>query len=249
MKAIILAAGYATRLYPLTKDQPKALLPIAGKPMIEYLLDEIVTIPVIDAIYVISNHRFYDHFLAWEQKAGSKYPIPLKILDDGTMSDEDKLGALGDFAYVLEQEGLDDDILLAASDNFFTFPLIDFYADYQRHGKDLLLATPIEDRQKLSALGVAVLDENNRVVQMIEKSPNPPSNIGIYAVYIYRRDTLPLLREYLAEGNPPDAPGHFPSWLSQRRDIRAYAFDGECIDIGTPENYADVNARFSADML
>ncbi len=243
MKAIILAAGYATRLYPLTIDRPKALLPIAGKPMMEYLLDQITTIDAIDALHVITNHRFAAQFEEW--KKGAKYALPIDIIDDGTTSDDDKLGALGDLQLVLDRISIDDDVLLAASDNFFTFALTDFYADYARHGKDLLLATKMEDKALLRQMGVAILDAEGRVLSMVEKSDNPPSDTAVYAMYIYRRDTLPLLREYLDAGNSPDAPGHFPAWLAKRRDIRAYRFEGECIDIGTPENYAAVCARFS----
>lgn len=247
MKAIILAAGYATRLYPLTEHTPKALLPIGGRAMLDYLMDEIATLPGLDEVHIASNHRFAAQFEAWTQAAKPRYPqLHLKVWDDGTTSNDDRLGALGDVQLVLKRAALDDDLLIAASDNFFTFPLIDFYRDFRTHGRDTLLATHVSDQNALRGFAVATLDENRRVLDLVEKPAEPPTDIGVYALYLYRRDTLPLLERYLAEGNPPDAPGHFPEWLCHRRDVRAWLFEGECVDIGTPEAYRAVCARYES---
>jgi len=134
MKAIILAAGYATRLYPLTLSTPKALLPIAKKPIIDYIVEELITIPVMREIIVISNHRFANHFYAW---AGStKHSVPVRIVDDGTTSDENKLGAIGDIQMVLSQTPMEEDLLVIAGDTFFTFHLLDFYRYYESIQRD-----------------------------------------------------------------------------------------------------------------
>ena len=143
MKAIILAAGYATRLYPLTKDTPKALLPVAGRTILDRLLDGMRAIPEIDHIHLVTNHRFAPAFEEWRQTV--QVHCPITVHDDGTTSNEDRLGAVGDIAFVLERAGIDDDLFVAASDNLFTFPLSDFAADFRRHGRDLLLGTRIDD--------------------------------------------------------------------------------------------------------
>lgn len=245
MKALILAAGYATRLYPLTKDQPKALLPLGKKALMEYLVDEIATIPEIDEVHIVTNHRFRTHFDAWAQKATAEYPgLQFIVWDDGTSSDDDKLGAVGDIQFVIEQAKLDDDVLVAASDNFFTFPLIDFVNNFKSHGCDTILGGVIDDIELLRRFAVATLDENRRVVSLVEKPQDPPSDVAIYALYMYRRDTLPLVKQYLDEGNSSDAPGHLPEWLYKRREVRAFLFEGEVVDIGTHKSYEDAIERF-----
>jgi glucose-1-phosphate thymidylyltransferase len=245
MKSLILAAGYATRLYPLTLDTPKALLPIGGKPMLDYLVSEIATLEDMTEVHIVSNHRFIARFEAWAGGAASRYPgLRFTVWDDGTTSNDDRLGAVGDIQFVIDRAALDDDLLIAASDNFFTFPLRDFAADFRRTERDTLLTAHLDDLDTLRKFGVATLGADNRVLSLVEKPENPPSDVGVYALYLYRRDTLPLIRQYLDEGNSPDAPGHFPEWLCTRRDVRAYIFTGECIDIGSPEAYREVNERF-----
>ena len=245
MKSLILAAGYATRLYPLTLDTPKALLPIGDKPMLDYLVSEIATLDRMTEVHLVSNHRFITQFAAWAEGAKARYPgLQFSVWDDGTTSNDDRLGAVGDIQFVIDRAKLDDDLLIAASDNFFTFPLRDFAADFQRTGRDTLLTAHLDDIETLRKFGVATLGEDNRVLSLVEKPQNPPSDVGVYALYLYRRDTLPLIGQYLDEGNSPDAPGHFPEWLCTRRDVRAYLFTGECIDIGSPEAYRAVNGRF-----
>ncbi len=247
MKSLILAAGYATRLYPLTLSTPKALLKIGEKAMLDHLVGEIATLDGMTEVHIVSNHRFIGQFEAWAADAKGRYPsLRFTVWDDGTTSNDDRLGAVGDIQFVIEKAGLDDDLLVAASDNFFTFPLRDFAADFWRTGRDTLLTARIEDIETLRRFGVATLGPDNRVLDLVEKPQNPPSDIGVYALYLYRRDTLPLFQKYLEEGNSKDAPGHFPEWLCKKKDVRAYIFEGECIDIGSPEAYRDVNERFAA---
>ena len=246
MKALILAAGYATRLYPLTIDRPKALLPIAGRPMLDYLCDAIAGVEGMSQVHLVTNHKFEGHFRAWAEAAKAQYPgLEFVIWDDGTTSDADKLGAVGDVEYVIERAKLDDDVLVAASDNFFTFPLRHFVDDFRRHGRDTVLAARFrpEEHDLLKRFAVATLDEENRVLDMVEKPQVPLTDIGVYALYLYRRDTLPLFRQYLDSGASPDAPGHFPEWLCRRREVRAYLFEGECVDIGTPQSYKEICER------
>lgn len=245
MKAIILAAGYATRLYPLTLDRPKALLPLGDRMMLDYLMDQVASVPGMTEAHIVTNARFYHQFQDWAQGAAPRYPdLATRVWNDGTHTNDDRLGAVGDIWFTIERAGLDDDLLVAASDNFFTFPLTDFVSEFRRTGRDTLLMARLNDKDTLRGFAVATLDEHNRVLALVEKPADPLTDIGVYALYLYRRDTLPLIKRYLDEGNSPDSPGHLPEWLHKFRDVRGYLFEGECIDIGTPEMYGAVRARF-----
>jgi glucose-1-phosphate thymidylyltransferase len=239
MKAVILAAGYATRMYPLTLNQPKALLPLRGKPVIDYIIEQLNRLPAIDHIYLVSNHKFYPHFNDWRSNAPTE--IPVTVMDDGTTSEDNRRGAIGDISFVIDQAQIDDDVVVIAGDNYFTYDLKKQYDFFNRLQHDTLTAVVIPDKEALKSLGVAVLDEDFKVLDMVEKSPNPPSDTAIFATYFYKRDTLPLIKQYLNEDNNADAPGHFPVWLHTRRDVYAYIIDGECHDIGTIEAYEQMN--------
>lgn len=246
MKAIILAAGYAMRLYPLTENTPKALLPIGGRAMLDYLMDSIASVAEIDEAVIVSNHRFAAQFAAWAATAAEAWPrLRFTVLDDGTTTNEDRLGAVGDIQFALEKLALDEDVLVAASDDFFTFDLRDFIADYRAHGQNLLLGHRLDSLADLQRFAVAEIDTQRRVLSLVEKPEAPRSDIAIYALYIYRPDALPLVRQYLDEGNNPDSPGRFPEWLHSRKEMRVWLFEGECIDIGTPESYREICARFA----
>lgn len=249
MKAIILAAGYATRLYPLTLNRPKAMLPIGGAAMLDYLVREMALIPQLDEVHIVTNRKFAGQFEAWcdEVERDGRYPsLRFAVWDDGTSSNETRLGAVGDMQFTIERAQLDDDVLVAASDNFFTFPLRQFTDAFYASGRDMLLAGRIDDIDTLRRFAVATLDDTGRVLTLVEKPQDPPSDIGVYALYLYKRETLPLIGEYLAGGGLPDSPGLFPEWLCGRgHELGAYLFKGECIDIGTPESYREVCERFA----
>ena len=242
MKAIILAAGYATRLYPLTINRPKALLPIAGKPILDYIVDEIETIDEVTSLVIISNDRFYENFEEWKKSRNSR--LDITVLNDNTTDDTNKLGAVGDIEYAIDNLGIDEDILVMAGDNIFTFPLKKFADFYKQKNADTILVKRLSDINDLRRMGNAVLDEKGKVLDMVEKPENPPSDIAVFAVYMYKKETLSMIKQYLKEGGNPDAPGFFPSWLHKKKDVFAYLFDGECYDIGTPESYKEVNDIF-----
>ena len=242
MKAIILAAGYATRLYPLTKDRPKALLPVGGKPIIEYIVDQMAEMPAITDIYVVSNHKFFSHFKDWAQSRQSRQRII--VLDDGTTTEENRLGAIGDIQFAIEQGAIDDDLIIVAGDNLFTFSLADYYAYYKAVDRDCLAAKTLDDIALLRQFAVAVVDENDKVVSLEEKPADPQSNIGVYAVYFYKKETVPMFKQYLKEGNKPDAPGYFAQWLCRQKDVRVYMMPGECYDVGTVRSYELVQRLF-----
>lgn len=242
MKALILAAGYATRLYPLTLDRPKALLPIGGRPMLDYLCDALADVRELSEVHLVTNRKFASHFEAWAKTAECHYPtLHFTIWDDGTTSDADKLGAVGDIQFVIDHADLNDDLLVAASDNLFTFPLRLFVDDFKKHDRDTVLAARFAeaDIPQLTRFAVATLDADQRVTGLVEKPKIPPSDIGVYALYLYKKETVPMVKKYLDAGFSPDAPGHLPEWLYKQKEVGAYLFEGECIDIGTPDSYRE----------
>ena len=240
MKAIILAAGYATRLYPLTEHMPKALLTVCGRPILERLFDAFASEKEIDEIHIVSNAKFYQQLSDWAEHIQSKYLQKIIVWNDGTTSNDNRLGAIGDIMYVLEKAHIDDDLFVAASDNLLSEPLTDYFADFRQHGCDLLLAGKLDDPEERKRYAILELDETNRVICLEEKPSHPKSDIAAYAEYIYARETLPLFKTYIDEGNNPDSPGHFPEWLYKKKEIRAFLYGGECVDIGTVRMYNEI---------
>ncbi|MCQ2515840.1 MAG: nucleotidyltransferase family protein [Saccharofermentans sp.] len=237
MIAILLAAGYATRLYPLTKDKPKSLLPLGNRLIIDYIMDSVDKIPGLTKVALITNSKFYTPFCDWAESLDRDGKAPIVVLDDGTTDDSNKRGAIGDIIYTIEQLSIDDDICILAGDNIFTYSIENMYAFYREKNAPTLVGIHVPDIEQLRKLGVGVIEEDGRVSAMVEKSPNPISEWAIYATYFYNRDIIPLFNTYIEEGNSPDAPGNFPAWLLKRMPVYAFKGDGDCIDIGTLENY------------
>lgn len=242
MKCIILAAGYATRLYPLTENMPKALLEIRGKTMLDLVVEKVEEIEEIKDIYIVTNHRFITHFSDWAREYKGRMSI--KVLDDLTDSNDNRLGAIGDIKFVIDSEKTDEDIFVLASDNIFRFSLVGMYNMYKEKKCDTISAHYVEDRETLKRMGVLSMDAGNRVTAFEEKPSEPKSNYGVPPFYFYRRETLPLIERYIAEGNNPDAPGHFIPWLIKHTDVYAYEFKDAIIDIGTPEAYEEAQRSF-----
>lgn len=242
MKCLFLVAGYATRLYPLTENQPKALLSIGGQPILNYLLNQVNKIDEIDEIVVVSNDKFYSHFCQWAQSINN--PKPINVINDNTTDDTNKLGAIGDIQYAIENANIDDDLMVLAGDNLFTFQLSDFFNFFKEKGKDCIAVHTVDDKSELQRMGVAIVDEDGKVLDLEEKPQEPKSNTAVDPFYIYQKDTLPMIKQYLDEGNKPDAPGNLPAWLHKRKEVLAYWIDGYCIDIGTVDNYNYVNENF-----
>lgn len=235
MQCILLAAGYATRLYPLTENMPKALLKLGDKTILEMVTDKIDEVDEVENIYIVTNEKFYNNFMEWNKSySGNKN---VKIINDKTTSNDNRLGAIGDLKYVIDTEKIDDEILVMASDNIFDFSLNDFTKMYREKNADMICAHTIENKEDLHSMGVVELDENGRVKSFEEKPKNPKSDLGVPPFYLYKKETLPLIGEYIKEGNNPDAPGHFIPWLISKNDVYAYVFDAVRIDIGTPESY------------
>lgn len=235
MKAIFLVAGYATRLYPLTKNMPKALLEIGDKEILTYIYREIETLDRVDEVYVITNHKFYKHFCLWAEKTESSKKIT--VIDDGTTNEDNRRGAIGDIKYVIDQKQIKEDIIVIAGDNFFTYKLKELYNYYENIKDDCVCVKKIDDIEELKSFAVACLDENNKIIELEEKPQLPKSNIAVFATYIYTKSTIGLFEKYLSQGNKPDAPGYFVEWLYTQKPVYAYKFAGECYDIGTAQSY------------
>lgn len=237
MKALVLAAGYATRLYPLTEQVAKPLLPLAGRPMVDYLLDRIREVPEVDAVHLVTNHRFADAFLEW----GSTREVV--VHDDGTTSDENRLGAIGDIEFVIERAGLDaDDLLVIAGDNLFDYSLADYVAWWHRQdGASAVVLYDVGDRELVKKYSSVQTDPNGRLVAFVEKPQDPDSTLIATAAYLYRPEHVALIRQYLSEGNPPDQPGRFVAWLLPRAPVYGYPVTGDWRDIGDADQLLDAD--------
>ena len=245
MKALILAAGYATRLYPLTENFPKPLLKVQQVSIIDRLLSSLEEISFIDEYIVVSNHKFFGSFVDWKNSYRGK--LKVTVIDDGTTTNETRLGAIGDFDFAIKKLNIDDEVMLLVSDNYFTFSLKDFYNFYLEKKSDCILVTEFEDLEYLGKNFACVkLDKNRQITNMVEKPGGiPDTNIGAYASYIYTKESVRMIKEYIESGNNKDAPGNFPSWLYTRKPVFAYSFEGECYDIGTFEVYNKLNEKLS----
>ncbi|MHA0858301.1 nucleotidyltransferase family protein [Paenibacillus sp. CMAA1364] len=245
MIALILAAGYATRLYPLTLDKPKSLLPIGKQSILDYMIDELEQLEEITQIYIVSNDKFYQAFVDWRESRVTDARI--RIINDGTTTVENKLGAVGDIHYVIEKEHIEEDLMVLAGDNIFTFDLRDYIQFFYKEDRDSVLVQQLDKLQDLQRVGVVELDHEQNVLSFEEKPVHPKTNMGVFAIYIYRKDTLPLFDQYLNEGHNPDAPSYFPEWLHSRKEIKAYRADGKSYDIGTHQAYHEVQELFAKE--
>ena len=227
MKAIILAAGYATRLRPLTDTWAKELLPVGGRPIIDWILDRVREVDEVDAVHVVTNARKAPSFLEW---AGGRDVV---VHDDGTTSNEDRLGAVGDMAFVIDRAGLDDDLLVIAGDNLFAYAITDFVGFWRGTGPASAVAVRDVGSLELAAqYGIVSLDRDGRILDFVEKPADPPSTLAATATYLYHRDHARLIRAYLAAGQSPDQPGRFVAWLHRHAPVYGWQFDAPWYDIG-----------------
>ena len=246
MDVMILAAGYATRLYPLTLDKAKPLLEIAGRPIIEWVLDNLADVPNLEAVYIVTNNKFANDFQAWAVRYQDRQPaLKLKIIDDGSKSDDDKLGAIGDISFVITQENLaESDWLIIAGDNLFNESLRGF-VDYAKKTVATVGIYDIGDLEAIKKYGNITIDSNSTITHFEEKPEKPRSTLVALAVYYYSREAAALLTTYLAAGNNPDQPGLFVQWLYQRKPVKTFQFKGKWLDIGSKETLEEANEIFA----
>ncbi|HEX7254457.1 MAG TPA: nucleotidyltransferase family protein [Gaiellaceae bacterium] len=239
----MLAAGYATRLRPLTDSVSKMLLPLAGRPMLDYLVDRVDEVDDVEAVHVVTNARFAGDFERWAAARTGRHPVA--VHDDGTTSNEDRLGAVGDIHFTIERAALGgEDLLVLAGDNLIEYSLPDFVRFWREKGDGSAIAVHrVGDRELIRQYGVVELDETDRVISLEEKPAEPRSDLAATAAYLYRADHAALVPGYLEARNPPDAPGNFMVWLHTRAPVYGYAFSGEWRDIGAPEQLLDADNR------
>ena len=246
MKVIILAAGYATGLYALTLTRPKPLLPVAGQPMIDYVLDNLAPIGGLDRIYVVTNAKFVSHFEQWAADyRAHKVNLNFTIVNDRSTDDSNKLGAIGDIHFVLEQQRVNDDLIVVAGDNLFSEKLSGFGQYCRERQAPVLALYDVGDLEQVRKYNAITLDAAGRISFFEEKPQNPTSTLTGIALYYYPRAILPLIRQYIAEGNNPDQPGRLIQWLYPRQPVYTWKVPGLWFDIGSKETLEEANRIFA----
>ncbi len=241
MKAILLAAGYATRMYPLTLNTPKALLKIGEKTIIDFIIEKLLEIDV-DEIFIVSNEKFYPEFIKW--KENSNYSIPIQVFNDQTKSNDDKLGSIGDIDFVLKKTNLFDKFLVINADNLFDFSLIEVFNFFKKKNKCVIGLYDVGWLEEAKKLGVVEIDKNNKLIGFEEKPENPSSTLASTGIYFFPPNIGELIRQYLEEGNNPDKSGKFIDWLYQREPVYGIVFKGKWFDIGSLESFEQAKKEF-----
>ncbi len=233
MKAIILAAGYATRLYPLTKNKPKSLLTIANKPIINYIIEKVNKIKEIGSIYVVTNAKFYSLFEQWSSTL--KTELDVKIINDRTISNEGRLGSMGDLNFVIQQEKINEDILVIAGDNLFGFGLQQFLASFKSNCLSTVAFCDLKEQEKVKGrFGVGII-KDGRILDFEEKPLEPKSTLAATACYIFSKPDQEKIQKYVKE-NQPDALGYFIKYLMKHSEVKAFVFTEHWFDVGTLES-------------
>lgn len=240
MKCLILAAGYATRLYPLTENFPKPLLCVGEKTILDWLLDDIDTLGVVDEYAVISNHKFAHHFEEWAKTKSMK----ITVIDDGTSTNETRLGAVRDVQFAIDTCNYDDDMLVIAGDNVLDFSLTHFIKYAMEKKTSCIMRYYEPSEQKLLKCGVVTVDENDLVLEMTEKSPTPATHWCCPPFYYYTREDAQMVEKGIAAGCGTDAPGSYIAWLCGERPVHAMEMPGKRFDIGNLESYENVKKEY-----
>jgi len=235
MKAVVLAGGYATRMWPITKHRPKMFLPVGEGTVIDVIFEDLEADDRIDEVFVSTNERFAETFE--EFLADAPYEKPTLSIEE-TVAEDEKFGVVGALAQLIDREGVDDDLVVIAGDNLLSFDVGEFVDFFESKGTPCLAAYDVESRERAKSYGLVQL-EGDRVIDFQEKPDDPQSTLVSIACYAFPAETLPDFETYLADGNNPDEPGWFMQWLQERGSIHAFTFDGAWFDIGTPESYLD----------
>ncbi|SEO36641.1 glucose-1-phosphate thymidylyltransferase [Halogranum amylolyticum] len=238
MKAVVLAGGYATRLWPITKHRPKMLLPVGEDTVIDIIFEDLEEDDRVDEVFVSTNEAFAEEFD--EYLAESDYEKPTLSVEE-TRAEDEKFGVVGAIEELIEREGVDDDLLVVAGDNLLSFEMSEFIDYFESKGTPALAAYDVGSYDKAKSYGLVELD-GERVVDFQEKPEDPKSTLVSIACYAFRREDLPKFSDYLEDGNNPDEPGWFIQWLQSQEDVHAFTFDGAWFDIGTPDSYLDAVA-------
>ena len=241
MEAIILAAGYAIRLYPLTENIPKPLLNVADKPIIEHIIKKLETIDSITKIYVVTNDKFESHFKNWLGNFDADKPI--EIINDGTKSNADRLGALGDVHHAINAKKINTDIIVVAGDNLFELSLADVVNYFNKRKSNVIVLHDVKDFELAKHYGIVKI-ENGVVVNFEEKPLSPRSTLASTGIYLFPKKTIGLIDKYIAQGNNPDKTGNFIEWLHKRDKVHSYITDKKWYDIGSFEQLEKANEHY-----
>jgi len=230
MHVIIPAAGYATRLYPLTKDKPKALLDVKGKPILEHIVNRICELPDIEKISIVSNDKYFNNFKEWASRFSGS--VPINVLNDGTTSNDDRKGQVGDILFTIEQEEVDSDLLVVAGDNIFNFSLKPAYNFFREKNVVVNAFWDSKSIETAKQQGSGVVDENNRITEFLEKSPNPKTTFISLGIYFLPKEQVSLFKRFVEEGNDPDKMGYFMIWLIENSSPHGFVYEEKWFDIG-----------------
>ncbi|UKK49319.1 nucleotidyltransferase family protein [Prevotella sp. E9-3] len=242
MKNIVIAAGYATRLGELTKNFPKPLLKIGENTILGRMLDDIDKIPEVDEHIIITNHKFADIFEKWAEE--QFYEKPITIVDDGTETNETRLGAVCDLLYAMEQLQIDDDLLVVAADNLLFFSFKEFVDFANEKNSSCIMCHKQPSIEKLQRTGVVELDENHRVTGMEEKPLQPKSHWAVPPFYIYKKKDLDLVRHSVENGCGKDAPGNLAHYMVEHTTMHAWPMSAGRFDIGSLDTYHEAIEKY-----
>ena len=244
MVAVLLCAGYGTRMYPLTRHHPKPLLPVAGRPILDYLMDQLIALEALQAIHLVTNARFFDHYNAWRtrwRKALTNRGRRLMLHNDGSTSAANRLGACNDLKLVLDRADVGEGFLVAAGDTIFRFDLRPLWSVFCRGRPHRLVALPETDRTRLRQTGVPLWGPGDRIRDLIEKPAWPPSHWCCPALYFLKPSAVPRLAAFLETADNTDAPGHFMGELCRREAVHAFRLNATRLDIGDMAGYRRAN--------
>jgi glucose-1-phosphate thymidylyltransferase len=245
MMAVVLCAGFATRMHPLTENFPKPLLPVADRPVIDYLMDQLVGLPGLEAIYLVSNGKFHGHFAEWlrhwRDPHGKEGPLVV-LLNDGAMDNDHRLGASADLQFVLKTIQLPTPMLVTAGDNIYGFSIKPLWEQFLQNHRHYVLALPETDREKLKKTGVLELAGDDRVTRVYEKPVRPSSVWFCPPLYFFKETVSKPLDAYLEQNSAGDAPGYFIDFLCRKEIVYAFRLNASRLDIGSIETYRAADA-------
>lgn len=243
MICVLLAAGYATRMYPLTENFPKPLLEIKGKTILDWMVDDLATSGKIERYVVISNHKFIAHFEKWVAVKRSQ-GFNIDLLDDGSTSNDNRLGAVKDIEFVIDELNLSDDLLVLAGDNVMDFSFNSFVTYFGKKNTTCIMRYRVPGLKGPCKFGVATIDENDKVLNMVEKPQVPESEWAVPPFYVYKKSDLGLFKKGIDGGCKTDAPGSFIEWLCKQTGVHAFEMPGQRFDVGSIEGYEKIRVEY-----
>jgi glucose-1-phosphate thymidylyltransferase len=250
MIAILLCAGFATRMYPLTRNFPKPLLKVGGKHVLDYLMDQLLVLPQIESIHVVTNRLFYRNFLEWQnrwKRIVREYDIDVHLYNDGATSNENRLGAVKDLAFAVKSLKTIAPAIVAAGDNIFRFPLKPVAQGFIKSEKNIVIALEEAGYDKKKQKGVLEMGPDNRVLRFYEKPTESVSGWACPPIYFLQPSALDQINEYAARLDAGDSPGYFMEYLVNKEPVYAVKVNGSRLDIGTIESYEEANRILSRE--